>query len=232
MQKILLTCAVYLLIAGCGNVVYKPVTVKPQFFEKKGDWEASINTAGMTEFHGAYAFHDKFSAGLTYSSARRTDTINSPDSMKPIGIGRNRDKDFEINSTYFKKIGESGVFELQYGIGFTRKSYQTFNLNKSETSFSAASPYTRFFLQPAFGLNNQIFDIGIAARMQLIKYPNATDFLVEPTLFTRFGYKNVKAMFQLGLLAASKQGNYDYWPLNIGFGLYFQMNNSTKAKQK
>lgn len=224
------------IVSSCGNYVYKPVTVKPQFFEKKGDLEASMNTAGMLELHAAGAVTNHISAGFTYSSLGTRDTtfrVDTPTQIsRPYSYRRDRYRDFEISAGYFRRINDQGAFEVLGGIAFTKRSVEDFLMNKTKLSENFTNPYMRYFIQPSFGINREFFDVGLVSRMQWISYSNnKTDFILEPGFFARFGYRNVKLMYQMGLLAVSRKSSYDYWPITIGFGLYFQMNNWTKKPE-
>lgn len=234
------------VMCGCNNYVYRPVTVKPTYFTAKNDCEFSANIATITknpmgEYHGAYAITDHIAVSGTYSTGALRDTTSTRDTAGNIStrtVTTSRMRDREIAVGYFTPLGGGNSFEVYTGMAFAHKNFDRAfsDLKNNGNNYSTtgiSDKYTRFFIQPAFGRNGKYVDFGIANRFNFITYEatHHTDLISETSVMLRFGYKNVKFMYQMGftIFNPDNRYNYHYYPFNVGFGIYLMFNQQIKG---
>jgi hypothetical protein len=235
--------AVVIFFSACKVHVYRPVTVKPTNFTKKGDCEFAINAFTMAEFHGAYAITDHVAVSGTLGTGGSRDTVTTKDSFQqPVStsINTRRIKDNELSIGYFTPVGHDGSsFEFFAGMGFAhRKTKVNFtDFKNSANNFNTESidhRYQRLFFQPSFGRNGKFIDIAISNRFTFITYERngnvdrRTEFISETVMTARYGYKNVKLMTQVGFTLFNVESPYAYYPFTFGFGLYIQFNENIR----
>ncbi|MEQ8362969.1 MAG: hypothetical protein RH948_08880 [Cyclobacteriaceae bacterium] len=234
-----------LLLTSCATKQYTWVytTHKPTFFEKKNDCEFSFNGAAIGELHGAYAITNNIAVSLTgaWGGPPGADTTGFPlfDTLNN-NIGRGilsqqiQDIDFSVG--YFKPLNDKWQFEVFTGLSLVSKSTTenrnyTNGFENTENVILKESLYRKYYIQPAIGKNHRNYDFGFVGRLSFIdyKYSNS-DIMFEPSVFVRYGYRNVKLMTQLGLRLNSHNGIHDYaiTPITFGMGLYIQFNKNLK----
>lgn len=236
-----------LLLMGCATKQYTWVytTHKPTFFEKKNDCEFSFNGAQIGELHGAYAITDHLALSLTgaWGGAGR-DTTGFPifDSLNN-SIGRGilspQVQDIDLSVGYFKPLNEK--WQLEFFTGFSAVSLsitekRTINSTRevTEAKISKENLYRKYYIQPAIGKNYRNYDFGFVGRLSYIDYKYSySDIMFEPSVFLRYGYRNVKLMTQMGLRLNTHNGTNDYGlaPITFGMGLYIQFNKNLKKTQ-
>ncbi|MCC6817273.1 MAG: hypothetical protein IT245_00055 [Bacteroidia bacterium] len=237
MQRIGLVLVVMTLM-GCGDYRYLPTTIKPTYFTGKGDFEFSLNAASLGEIHGAYALTDNIAISATTSRYRLpADTFKTFDSAFNVTSTQTKKesyRDNEIALGYFTHFQDGSTFEVYagYGISKSKINNQFSDFLNPSNNFSNElnnRNYSRIYFQPAYGKMSNVIDYGFANRFSFIYYPgNHRDFISESTIFTRFGYKYVKVMFQFGFTISNENNTYDYFPFTAGVGLYFQLNSLRK----
>lgn len=207
------------------NAVHSPMLFSNQVFDEKDvTFGAYLGTSGVD---GQLAF------AMNKSFAMMFNTAISP---------RNKEYSYfgEVGIGNYHNFGRKQQLHFEIygggGLGFA-KSIDSTSLFGSPSSKIAEGNYSRFFIQPVFGLNKAAFETSIAVRTVLINHskyiensveidvPNAVFF--EPAFNLRFGFggegffENKKLSLQLGLPIAldSDKVLFDYEPiiLNLGF---------------
>lgn len=216
--------ALVILLTGC-TPIYNPTVENVPLFSSKGD--VSVGFYGGTsgkDLQAAYAVTDHFAVMVNGSYEKtkpQADTL--PDNYQKHIFG-------EVGAGYFTKIGRSGRFETFGGFG-TGYGY-------AENKFYFISPvevyakgyYNRYFLQTTCGASSELFDGGLSLRGSYVNFyrysHSETDydqsnnqFLLEPVIFGRVGWKMVKFQTQIGLsipLGDINIGNYQILIFNLG----------------
>lgn len=143
--------------------------------------------------------------------------------------------DTELALGYFRPAGSKNIYEVYAGMGYseqwTRKKMGDAITGEVFWSFDdKRHAYNRYFIQQAWGRNGEILDRGFVLRSSIIQYANSEmDFLLEPGYMIRFGYKNVKFMFQYNMLVHTNNTAYSYpdYPVIVSGGVYIMLNNHT-----
>lgn len=247
MKKYNFLIVVALFLYGCSEKQYTWVstTQKPTFFERQHDCEFSINGAQIGELHGAYAITNNLAISLTgaWGSAGRDTTgfliYDSLNNNIGKGILKPKVQDIDLAIGYFKPLNNKWQFELFSGLSIVSLSIteerNIFNTNENTKSkISAENLYMKYYIQPALGKNHRNYDFGIVSRISFIDYRYSnSDFMLEPSIFVRYGFRNVKLMTQMGLRLNTKNGVHDYGvvPITFGMGLYIQFNKNIRNNQ-
>jgi hypothetical protein len=232
-----------LLLNSCGKYVYRTPTIKPSLFQKAGDFEASGNFFQFNELHGGVAITDHIAVtATTAGTLPRRDTLRNFDTSQNLvseNFMRKRFNDNEISIGYYMFNRNQSTLEVFTGYAISKerleeKFYNYRNSSLDYTKDAKTNLYSRFFIQPAYGIIGDYVDFSIANRFTWVTYNDAkkqTDFISEFSFMVRAGYKNVKLMAQFGLTFTDYNKNpYKYLPFSAGLGIYFVMNNSFKLK--
>ncbi len=218
-ENILYVTVMILIISGCATA-YVPNIINTPLLSNKGEVQAGVHTGlSGTDLQFSYAVTDNIGVMLNGSFANRT-SDNTDDFHKH--------KFVELGTGYYTKIGENGRFETFGGYGYG-KLKADFNNSLWNTHLDVNT--SRFFVQPAIGVTTDIFDGSLASRFVMVKMHQAsnktTEFFFEPVITSKVGYKNVKAVFQLGfsipLISDNIDFNYQPFLFSIGLqGLFFK----------
>lgn len=243
-MKHLLPFVIVLFLSACKPYVYRPVTVKPTNFTKKGDAEFSINGFWMGEYHAAYAITNNIAVSATMARVSSHDTFRTRDSASQVAttrINNNKRRDNEFAIGFFTPLGTDGSsFEVFGGAAFAFRKVNTVfsdfkNPANNFTTDLTDNRYRRLFIQPSFGRNGRFIDVAISNRFTFITYdrtnsiPQTTDFISETVMTARYGYKNVKLMTQVGFTIFDPESPYGYVFPFIGFGIYVLFNEGIKS---
>ena len=222
-----------LFLSSCTtyNVVYKPTIVKPTFFSKKGDFEVGLNAARIGSLHGSYAVTDNIAVAGSFGwNEIKGDTILSSDETE-FDINSTILQDLEIAIGYYKPIGKGFTIENYVGYSHAVSTNKTSTTDLSykikDKNTTNLGAYNRFFIQPAIGKVNENFDYGFVTRITHINYLkyNDSDIIIEPLIFTRFGYKRFKFLFEFGFYDVINYESdvYDYAlaRLKMGVGINY-----------
>jgi len=226
------------------NIVYHPNTIKPTFFKEKGDFNIGLDVSSLAGLNAAYAINDKFAVSATIAgyTPNKGDTIptynNEGSTINGYSINSIKFNDAEIALGYYKPLINNFTFETYLGYGYAAKSFKSIttdiSYNLIEKNKQNYGEYSRYFIQPAIGKNGKFLDYGIASRITLIDYYfyNDRDLIFEQVIFTRFGYKRIKIMFELGFytVAYYNSTEYDYSPIpiSIGLGINYILNDNIR----
>ncbi|MEA3318349.1 MAG: hypothetical protein U9R54_10360 [Bacteroidota bacterium] len=132
---------------------------------------------------------------------------------------------------YYLKLSDLGRFDIFGGYGFgTVEGYYD---NSIIGSTITDADFTRYFVQPSIGLTTQLFEANFATRFAFVKMnPNGVNFdegsyipFIEPVMTGRLGYKNVKAILQIGVSLPIDRTNinFDYQPLIFNIGISYNI---------
>jgi hypothetical protein len=232
-----------LIFCSCGKYVYRATTVKPSLFQKAGDFEVSANFFQFNELHAGVAITDHCAITATTAGTFATrDTLRTFDTAQNIvseNFMRKRFNDNEISIGYYMFNRNNSTLEVFTGYALSKEKLEEkyYNYRNAALDYNKdgkTNLYSRFFIQPAYGLVGEYVDFSVANRFTWITYNDAkrqTDFISEFSFMVRAGYKNVKLMAQFGLTITDYNKNpYKYIPFSAGLGIYFIVNDSFKLK--
>ncbi|MCD4665880.1 MAG: hypothetical protein K8R68_11475 [Bacteroidales bacterium] len=240
--KYLIICiSLFSLLTSCTSYEYFASSVNAPIFTDKGQFEGSILTGtNGIDLQLAYAPVNHFGIITTGSYSDRKNRNNYDFHKHKYG---------EIGLGYFKKIKEKFVFEVYggYGFGDMEGNYHydntLFGINIDDYD---KAEYSKYFIQPLFGMSGKVFEGGFTPRFSGINMTmleqNETQFIVffEPVFVAKVGYKYIKFISEIGFclplgieytkdgypLIFSGQTSFEYSPLifclgiNMSFGGY------------
>lgn len=222
MKKLFLFCltaGLLYVLNACSPPVYLPNNLNTPLLQQRGELNATLQmSTGGLNVQGAFAATDQL-AVMVNGAYNQTDT-SSNDA---------RHKFLEAGVGMYKRLGNIGITSMYggYGHGETTRNY---TLEKQPYG-----RYHRYFVQSAIGLRTGAFEAGAAARMSIVNmyhYENSTtiyedgtfDLFLEPALFMRLGWENVKFHSQLGLcIPAQDPGIYEFQPIFFSIGMNFRL---------
>lgn len=236
----LLAIPLLCLLLSCSRREYTwtHTTQKPTLFEKQHDCEFSYSGSRLHELHAAYALSDHLAVsvgGAWGRAGRRVDSFpifDENDTLVGSGRLKPRVQDIDFAVGYFGRINNYLQYEFYLGTALsdlstieTRRNLD--NERQSRTKTFNRHLYNRYYLQAAIGKNGKFADYGFTNRISFIDYSRSdADWMWEPSIFLRFGYKNVKMMTQFGLRVNTENGTNIYrpFPFTAGIGLYLLFN--------
>lgn len=193
---------VLVALSSCAPV-YVPNLRNSPMFTKGGEFQASVQIGNGIEAQSAFAVSEHFGLMTNFAYINETDTENES--------SYHRHRFLEAGAGYFLNNQES-FFEIFAGYG--RGSSSSFDVFEffGPQSIAATGKYERFFLQPAFGLNKDEFNIAFAPRFSMVDFYEFSDevtstriyedpkFFLEPAFIGRINFANNKmfATFQAG----------------------------------
>lgn len=223
------------LVALCSCApVYVPNLRNSPMFTKSGEFQASIQVGNGIEGQSAFAVSEHFGVMTNFAYIGQTDIEDEGDYL--------RHRFFEAGAGYFLNNDES-FFEVFAGYG--RGSSSTFDAFEffGPQSVAATGKYERYFLQPAFGLNKDEFNIAFAPRFSMVDFYEfsnevtstriyeAPKFFLEPALIGRVNFANNRmfAIFQAGVsLGMSDDVYFDRRTFQLSGGLGLRLGGMKK----
>lgn len=201
------------LLIACAPA-YVPNTVHTPMLSQKNEFHASVH-GGLSGFDPQLAFAPAENIGVMVNGSFADNTTDTTDNY-------HKHTFVEAGVGYFTPVGTKGRFELYggYGAGVLEAMYENKLWSDQEKINS-----NRVFLQPAFGMTSNYFDASLASRLAYVKLysrgESAAGVFVEPVLTTKFGYKFLKGIAQIGLsMPLNKaQVDFDYQPFMFSLGL-------------
>ena len=141
---------------------------------------------------------------------------------------------FEGGVGYYENKGKF-CYEIFAGYGRGEgTTYDEYDFSGGD-EIRATGKYQRFFIQPAIGMNKNIFNWIVAARFSLVDFTEFSDntqtfkldsdpvLFFEPAFIGRvnFGSSRIMLTFQTGLSFTQHETFFDYEPffLSVGMGL-------------
>lgn len=233
LQTIFFITFVTLVLHSCAPV-YVPNTINTPLFSGAGE----ISSTTQIAFSGldqqlAYSVTDHLGVMLNGSFQN---TGRNPDN-----ISENFQKHTfaEAGAGYYTVMGKSNfIFEVYGGFGLGNFYAKYFPVSYSGSNARISNvDLNRLFVQPAIGLKNRNFDLGLALRLSNVNFMRSyTDniiidnktsyFFAEPALSASLGSKNIKGISQIGLsilLNKDKSINYNPFIFSLGVQLNFDL---------
>jgi hypothetical protein len=218
-----------LLLSSCGSVYYAPNTQNVTLFQEKGDAKLSVGISTGEDVQKAFELQSAYAI---------TDHVGIMANFYRVKQDAGGGTLIELGGGYFQPLADKLVFETYGGISYA----QVFN-NRDETT--QLTDFTRYFVQPAIGFTTNFFDVAFSTRFAVLNYhkvelqelpvtyqqglpfvhlsSNRVQFLFEPALTLRAGWKNVKVQGQVGLSKNLADDNFDMDNLNFNIGLYISL---------
>jgi hypothetical protein len=197
-RQFLLCTGGILVLSSCSHQYYGPNSQQVPLFTQKNQVQASGylglgNQVTTSELHGAYSVTSHFAVMASYMNT--TGRIATSTDYMRSNYG-------EIGAGYFSPVKKLAVFEIYGGMGLNGQHHQY-------DSLQADLRFTRYFIQPVFGLKTDHFQAGVSFRTSYVNFtsirtndleegqPERKGYLFfEPALTLRVGSKNVKFQFQ------------------------------------
>ncbi len=173
-----------IMVASC-SPVYVPNVRNSPMFTKGGEFQASVQIGNGIEGQSAFSITENFALMANYSFSDRNSLDADPD---------NDDSHYHRHTLYEGGLGyfnnkDEMFFEVFAGYGRGKGSsvdeYAFFN----SESLYATGKYHRYFIQPAFGLNNKAVDVSFVSRFSMVDFYEFTTETIsapideEPKLF-------------------------------------------------
>jgi len=237
MKKLML---IMLIAAGCAPV-YVPNARNSPLFTQAGEFQGSLGIGNGIDIQGAASITNHIGVMANYSYERR----NSDDYY----LSANVDNDdyhyhqfFEGGLGYFENQGK-WCYEVFAGYGKGEgASYDSYQWNTGQSKV-ATGKYDRFFIQPAFGMNKNIFHISFIPRISIVDFKEFSDdvgsykidghpaIFFEPAVSGRVNLMRNHFFFgfQLGMaVPVSSDVFYDRRPVQFSTGIGFRFGGVTK----
>jgi len=203
-----------IIINGC-SPAYIPNVINTPLLSNKGEIQAAIYT-GVSGFDSQFAMAVSDNTGIMLNGS----ISNSNSSIE---YNDNSRRQFvELGIGHYRKINEKARIETFGGFGIG-KVHGQFNI--AHNGDYSEAHFNRIFFQPTFGLTSKIFDGSIAPRFVAVSiyHPSISGLgiFLEPVVTCKIGYKNVKAVFQIGISLPLnyKQIHFDYQPMIFSVGI-------------
>ena len=213
-QNLICLAALITMVASSCAPAYVANVVNTPLLSNKGEIQAAIYT-GTSGFDPQLTYAASNHIGLMFNGSFANFTSDTTDNF-------HRHQFIEFGTGYYENIGRNGRFETFGGFGFGSLQAEYSNsLWQSKSSVSSL----RFFIQPTVGLSTAIFDGSIATRFVLVKLYQGSEFntgvFAEPVLTGKLGFKNVKAVMQLGFSIPVNSNNIEFnnQPFMFSIGL-------------
>ena len=222
-----------LLFSSCGSVYYAPNTHNVPLFQEKGDAKISAGISAGEDVERAFELQSAYAI---------TDHVGIMANLYRVKQDDNRGTLFELGAGYFQPLEKHLVIEGYGGISYA----QVINSNSAYTEYT---DFTRYFIQPALGYSRNAFEVALSTRFAVLNYhriedpdvvvvssspelahlmSNNVQFLFEPALTVRVGWKYVKLQGQFGFSKNLSDDYFDMDNLNLNVGLYFSLSNRYK----
>ncbi len=153
----------------------------------------------------------------------------------------------ELAAGYFKPAGGSQfVFEMYAGVGLGKLNYEG---DFSQEQKKMEVNLNRVFVQPAFGIKRDQYEIGLSTRFSSLSlnqmstaYFSSTELIAEeidgldsgahlfaePAITLRAGFRQMKLQAQAGFEAKLNDRTISTAPLRLSIGLHLNLNTSKK----
>ncbi len=207
---------------------YTPNMVNTPLLSSKGEFQATIGTGTSgIDPQFAYAITDHVGIMANASFANRSDSSNF-----------HKHSFAEVGGGYTLLLGDAGRFEVYGGAGMGNVDAM---YNEDIFTGRSNAVFTRIFVQPSIGAVTSAFDGAFTPRLVFvnINHSNSTlntntfDPFFEPTLTTKFGWKYVKMIIQVGLsFPLTEYKNYTNQPFMFSIGLAGKIPGKKQSKTK
>jgi len=204
---------ILLSIYSC-SIAYTPNVINTPLLSEKGDVTASahLGTAGLDiQAAGAVTNHIGLMANTSF-------IFNQNDHQHNF---------VELGTGYFTKIGTSGRFETYGGLGFA--SYLRDKNTSPDIIETVKGTYIRAFISPSIGASSEVFQGSLTTRLVALRFfegdNRADEFLFEPVITAKVGYKYAYFVLQGGLSIPVASVNTNFvQPFILSIGVQGNLN--------
>ncbi|MDF1695702.1 MAG: hypothetical protein P1U56_07730 [Saprospiraceae bacterium] len=223
-----------ILCQSCSRTMYTPNMHNVPLMKEKKEAQATVT---LSNFQASYGLIDGLGVMLNGHIPRK-------DSWTELTEDRSAKKYFiEAGIGHFQRIGDMGVFEIYGGGGMGKIAFDNRN---GMTMDKFSTEYSRYFLQPSFGISNEVVELAFALRFVNLRFYNVDDSeyvfngsntfgedlskidqstysFVEPSVTFRVGWKFAKFQFQI---ARARQINFapiDFRKVEYNFGVHINI---------
>lgn len=237
MRNIALVIPILLFIASC-SPVYVPNARNSPLFRKGGEFQGSVQLGTVQlgtdiDAQAAVSVTKHFALMGNFSYADN----QSQDQDK-----YHNHKFVEGAIGYFSNDGK-WCYEVFAGYGKGEgSSYDQYDFFNTTTEIKTTGKFTRFFIQPAVGLNKKIVNVSFVPRISLVDFneftsddavaPHITEgdpkIFIEPAVIGRINFLENRLFFafQSGASIPTSKIHYEYCPFNVFLGLGFRIGKS------
>jgi hypothetical protein len=194
-------------------------------FTKGGEFQSSIQVGNGLEAQAAFSASEHFGLMANYAYGKRA------------GADPDNEDDYHRHSFFEGGLGyfdNSGPMFFEVFAGYGRGEATSVNEFFSSQSAVAKGEYERYFLQPAFGVNNKVVDFSFVSRFSMVDFyifsnemvsmtvNEEPKFFFEPGLVGRgnFADNRMFVIFQAGLsIGISENIYFDHRTFQVSTGL-------------
>lgn len=233
MKNFFLIALAALIFSACAPV-YVPNSRNSPMFTKAGEFQGSIQFGNGVDAQGAVAVtnHIGLMGNFSYADNKSPD----PDDIDDYHYH----KFFEGGIGYYDNEGK-WCYEIFAGYGKGEgSSYDTYDFfSSSGDEVMATGKFTRFFIQPAFGLNKKVMHVSFVPRISLVDFTEfASDqavgvhianddakIFIEPAVIGKVNLMNNRMFFtfQGGFSIPATKVYYEYRPFYVSTGIGFRL---------
>jgi len=215
-----------MLLTSCA--AYYPQVVDIPLIKEKGDIRIDAGCFLAPNFQGSANFggHATISAGLTNMLAVQgyasTDVLFRNHIQGALGL--------------FKGFGSKTVMEMYAGYGYGAGLESDDNSNKKRNSYHLA--FTQFnigktdlgraHIDYGLGLKGGYLHNNLVEISDNSPFQKKNGYIVEPSVFFRFGGKKVKFSARINYLWTEVIKNNYYFPLSVSMGVNFHLGTTSK----
>lgn len=226
LSLVVMALALSFLFISCAPV-YRPSALNVPMLRSAGQVKLSghssmagyeVNGAAAMTEHVGVVINSVVAANSTAEEEHNGETVKIKNKTRQIEGGLGLYHAFECGI----------VTELYGGYGY---GYSRTLSDEGASPDEVEATWHRFYAQPALGFVDDYFEVGLAVR---ILYINAFEYhdyssgdtdprtgtFVEPVLFMRVGFRQLKLEGQLGV-SIIRSGDIDYIPLVASVGLQY-----------
>ncbi len=224
---------------GCSPIYYVPKTQNVPLLNHKGNVNFSLlHSEYNYEFQSSLAVTDN--VGVILNAAYAEGSYSGEKNLRPSGEGK--DVCGELGIGYFERVGNLFIYEIYglYALGQMENIFPA-PMYKNTVGF-IRSDYTKYSLQPAFGLASANLEVAVSSKLTYLNFSNIignaifydknqivylndnrSNVIVEPALTIRMGFKNVKIQGQLSLSYNLSNRLFYQEEYLLSFGAYFSL---------
>jgi len=220
------------VMSGCATV-YVPNARNSPLFRKAGEVQGSVGFGNGLDVQGAVAVTNHVGLMANYSFE---DRHSSEYSSNPNDDDYQYHQFFEGGVGYYENQG-SWCYEIFAGYGRGEGASYDNYVWWGTQSLRATGKYERIFIQPAFGMNKNIFHFSLVPRISIVDFKEFTSdalsytidekakVFFEPAFTGRVNLmdNHIFLGFQMGFsFPVASDVYYDYRPVQFSTGLGFR----------
>jgi len=208
MKKLTLSGSIFtVLLCSCTHYYYVPNVQNVPLFRETNEFKFSGSVGGGDEstcIEGQLAYALSGNIGIMTNFMYASGGDKAKDNFSDGNY-------FEGAAGYFKPYSNKTVFEIYGGIGGSSQQHQY-----NSSGVTSKLTFTKFFIQPSYGLTSNAFDVALSTRLCALSYnriekssylgtleydilnnlSGGSHYFVEPAITVRAGWKNVKVQSQ------------------------------------